>query len=123
MKQVTLTFGGSGSSKSVLKALKGLAKLLEIEAPKQWIQEDKKSSRAMYRVKREGGKDGPPLDLQSVLNRNSKVCRHCDMVIQHDAVKKRAVDLPFLTKFEVEESSEYIVFCDENCYFHFAINK
>lgn len=123
VKQVTLTFGGSGSSKSVLKALKGLAKLLEIDAPKQWIQEDKKSSRAMYRVKREGGKDGPPLDLQSVLNRNSKVCRQCDVVIQHDMVKRKAADLPFLSKYEREESSEDILFCDENCYFQFAIKK
>jgi len=122
-KQVTLTFGGSGSSKSVLKALKGLAKLLEIEAPKQWIQEDKKSSRAMYRVKREGGKDGPPLDLQSVLNRNSKVCRQCDVVIQHDMVKRKAADLPFLSKYEREECSEDVLFCDENCYFQFAIKK
>merc|ERR1719483_381416 len=123
VKQVTLTFGGSGSSKSVLKALKGLAKLLEIEAPKQWIQEDKKSSRAMYRVKREGGKDGPPLDLQSVLNRNSKVCRQCEVVIQHDMVKRKAADLPFLSKYEREECSEDVLFCDENCYFHFAIKK
>jgi len=124
-KQVTLTLSGSGSSKSVLKALKGLAKLLEIDTPKQWLQEDTKteSTKAMFRVKREGGKDGPPLDLQAVLNRNSKVCRHCDMVIQHDAVKKKAVDLPFLSKNEVEESSEDIVFCDENCYFQFAIKK
>ena len=122
-KQVTLTLGGSGSTKSVLKALKGLAKLLDIEAPKQWMQEDRKSSRAMFRVKREGGKDGPPLDLQAVLNRNSKICRHCEMVIQHDMVKKKAVDLPFLSKSELDESSEDVVFCDENCYFQFAIKK
>merc|ERR1712226_963641 len=61
IKSVTMALGGSGSSKSVLKALKGLSKLLEIETPKLWIQEDQKSSRAIYRVKREGGKDGPPL--------------------------------------------------------------
>ena len=122
-QQVTLSLGGSGSTKSVLKALKGLAKLLDIEAPKQWMQEDRKSSRAMFRVKREGGKDGPPLDLQAVLNRNSKICRHCEMVIQHDMVKKKAVDLPFLSKSELDASSEDVVFCDENCYFQFAIQK
>merc|ERR1719189_2779045 len=124
-QQVTLTLGGSGSSKSVLKALKGLAKLLEIDTPKQWLQEDVKTenTKAMFRVRREGGRDGPPLDLQAVLNRNAKVCRHCDIVIQHEAVKKKAVDLPFLTKQEVEESSDDIVFCDENCYFQFAIKK
>merc|ERR1712223_2055849 len=124
-KQVTLTLGGSGSSKSVLKALKGLAKLLEIDTPKQWLQEDQKteSTKAMFRVKREGGKDGPPLDLQAVLNRNSKVCRECEVVIQHDMVKKKAADLPFLSKNEKEESSEDVFFCDESCYFNFAIKK
>jgi len=124
-QQVTLTLGGSGSSKSVLKALKGLAKLLEIDTPKQWMQEDVKTenTKAMFRVRKEGGRDGPPLDLQAVLNRNSKVCRHCDIIIQHDAVKKKAVDLPFMSKQEVEESSDDIVFCDEACYFQFAIKK
>jgi len=120
---VSLTIGGSGSSKSVLKALKGLSKLLEIETPKTWIQEDPKSSRAIYRVKREGGKDGPPLDLQAVLNRNSKLCRECEVVIQHDMVKKKTAELPFLRKHEKEESAEDVCFCDEECYFKFAIKK
>merc|ERR1719220_1002169 len=123
IKSITMSLGGSGSSKSVLKALKGLSKLLEIDTPKLWIQEDQKSSRAIYRVKREGGKDGPPLDLQAVLNRNSKVCRECEVVIQHDMVKKKAADLPFLSKNEKEESSEDVFFCDESCYFNFAIKK
>merc|ERR1719264_1718730 len=123
IKSVTMSLGGSGSSKSVLKALKGLSKLLEIDTPKLWIQEDQKSSRAIYRVKREGGKDGPPLDLQAVINRNSKVCRECEVVIQHDMVKKKAADLPFLSKNEKEESSDDVFFCDESCYFNFAIKK
>ena len=122
-KQVTITLNSSGSSKSVLKALKGLAKLLEIDCPKQWLQENQESTKAMYRVKRDGGKDGPPLDLQALLNKNSKICRYCDVIIQHDAVKKKAVDLPFLSKTELEESSDDLVFCDENCYFQFAIKK
>ena len=123
LTSVSLSLSGSGSSKSVLKALKGLSKLLEIDAPKQWIQEDQKTSRAIYRVKREGGKDGPPLDLQSVLNRNSKVCLKCEVVIQHDMVKKKTAELPFLTKTEKEESGEDVFFCDEECYFDFAIKK
>jgi hypothetical protein len=61
-----------GSTKSVFKALRGLAKLLEIEAPRQWLQEDRASKRAVFRVKRDGGRDGPPLDLQSILNRAAK---------------------------------------------------
>jgi histone-lysine N-methyltransferase MLL3 len=82
----------------VFKALRGLAKLLEIEAPRQWLQEDRASKRAVFRVKRDGGRDGPPLDLQSILNRAAKVCRHCEMVVQHDMVCKRSADLPYLSK-------------------------
>ena len=123
VSSITMSLSGSGSSKSVLKALKGLSKLLEIEAPKTWIQEDQKSSRAVYRVRREGGKDGAPLDLQSVLNRSSKLCRECEVVIQHDMIKKKTSDLPFLNKDEKEESGEDVFFCDADCYFKFAIKK
>jgi hypothetical protein len=71
--QVTVGLSNVGSTKSVFKALRGLAKLLEIEAPRQWLQEDRASKRAVFRVKRDGGRDGPPLDLQSILNRAAKV--------------------------------------------------
>merc|ERR1712158_106908 len=54
---------------------------------------------------------------------NSKVCRECEVVIQHDMVKKKAADLPFLSKNEKEESSDDVFFCDESCYFNFAIKK
>merc|ERR1712020_458845 len=40
-----------------------------------------------------------------------------------DMVKKKAVDLPFLSKSDLDASSEDVVFCDENCYFQFAIKK
>lgn len=123
VSNVTVSLSGSGSSKSVLKALKGLSKLLEIDTPKHWLQSDQKTTRALYRVKREGGKDGPPLDLQAVMNRNAKVCRECDVVIQHDMIKKKSADLPFLSKNEKEESSEDVFFCDSDCYFNFAIKK
>ncbi len=114
---------GVGSTKSVFKALRGLAKLLEIEPPRQWLQEDRAAKKAVFRVKRDGGRDGPPLDLQSVLNRAAKVCRHCELVIQHDMVRKRSADLPYLTKEEKLAASEDLVFCDETCYFAFSVAK
>jgi len=120
---VSLTVAGSGSSKSVLKALNGLAKLLKIEPPKQWIHESKKTSKAVYRVKCEDGRDAAPVDLQTVLNQNSRLCRQCDVVIQHDMVKRKTTDLPFLTKIEREESGEEVYFCDSKCYFQFAIYR
>jgi len=122
-KEVSVTFTGVNNNKSIFKALKGLSKLLEIEPPKQWYQEDKASKKALFRVKRDMGKDGVPLDLQSILNRGSKICRQCEMVIQHDMVKKKACDLPFLSKSEKDEYSDDLIFCDENCYFKFSVKK
>jgi histone-lysine N-methyltransferase MLL3 len=121
--QITLSIAGSGSNKSVLKALNGLSKLLKIDPPKQWIHESKKSSKAIYRVKCEDGKEAAPMDLQTILNSSSRVCRQCDMVIEHDMVKRKAAELPFLSKLEREESGEEVYFCDSNCYFHFAISR
>ena len=121
-REVTIKMSGGGS-KSLFKALKGLAKILEIEPPKQWMQEDKSSKKAVFRVKRDLGKDGVPLDLQSVLNRSSKICRQCEMVIQHDMVKKKSSDLPFLTKPEKDESCDDLLFCDESCYLNFSLKK
>ena len=122
-KEVTINLTGAGSNKSIFKALKGLAKILEMETPKHWIQEDKSSKKALFRVKRDMGKDGVPLDLQSVINRGSKICRQCEMVIQHDMVKKRTNDLPFLSKAERDEYSEFLIFCDENCYLKYSVKK
>ena len=124
-REITINFTNKvgGTNKSVFKALKGLAKILEIEPPKQWMQEDKASKKALFRVKRDMGKDGVPLDLQSVINRGSKICRQCEMVIQHDMVKKKAADLPFLSKSEKEEFSDDLIFCNENCYLRYSVSK
>jgi hypothetical protein len=118
---ITMTLGGSnGASKNVLKALNGLAKLLKIEAPKQWMVEDKNGVRDMFRTKEE---DEDPLDIQSVLTTEIKFCRYCDLVIQSDMITRKASDLPFLTKTEREESTEDVCFCDKNCYFKLAISR
>merc|ERR1712179_777972 len=62
---ITMTLGGSnGASKNVLRALNGLAKLLKIESPKQWMVEDKNGIRDVFRAKEEYEE---PLDIQSVL--------------------------------------------------------
>ncbi|CAB4053920.1 MLL3 [Lepeophtheirus salmonis] len=100
-KAVTLTLSGNnGSTKHILKALNGLAKILKIETPKQWLAEDyKHGPRDVFRVKGEGDKDLSPMDLQSVLVEES---------------------LSFLTKSEKEEAGPELVFCHSKCYFQFA---
>ena len=82
LTSITMTLGGSGSAKSVLKALNGLAKLLKIEAPKHWMTEDKNGIRDSFRVKEDNGKDGEPMDLQVILSSDAKICRHCDLVLK-----------------------------------------
>ena len=118
---ITMTLGGSnGASKNVLKALNGLAKLLKIEAPKQWMVEDKNGLRDIFRAKEEYE---DPLDIQSVLTTETKFCRYCDLVIQSDMITRKASELPFLTKTEREECTEDVYFCDKNCYFNLAISR
>ena len=121
---ITMTLSGSnGSSKSVLKALNGLAKLLKIDAPKQYLVEDDKAAGAvdMFRVKEE---HEAPMDIQSVLTHSQvKFCRNCDLIINSDMVTKKASELPFLTKKELMESSDDVCFCDKNCYFKFAVSR
>jgi len=121
---ITMTLGGSGSAKSVLKALNGLAKILKIEAPKQWLTEDKNGIRDSFRVKEDNGKDGEPIDLQVILSSDAKICRHCDVVLKSSTmVVYKSAELPFLSKQEREELSEEIYFCDEHCYFEFAMSR
>ena len=118
---ITMTLGGSnGTSKNVLKALNGLAKLLKVETPKQWMVEDKNGIRDIFRAKEEYEE---PLDIQSVLTTETKFCRYCDLVIQSDMISRKACELPFLTKYEREESTEDVYFCDKNCYFKLAISR
>ena len=79
-KAVTLTFGNN-SNKSVLRVLNGLSKLLNVEAPKQWMIEDKTgNTRDMFRCKIDTGVDGEPMetsvDLQTVLTSGARFCRY-----------------------------------------------
>ena len=121
---ITMTLGGNGSAKSVLKALNGLAKILKIEAPKQWLTEDKNGFRDSFRVKEDNGKDGAPIDLDVILSSDAKICRHCEVVLKSSTmVVYKSAELPFLSKQEREELSADIYFCDEHCYFEFAMSK
>ena len=124
LTSITMTLGGNGSAKSVLKALNGLAKLLKIEAPKHWMTEDKNGIRDSFRVKEDNGKDGEPIDLQAILSSDAKICRHCDLILKSSTmVVYKASELPFLPKQEREELSEEVYFCDEHCYFEFAMSS
>merc|ERR550532_2312761 len=82
--------------------------------------EDKNGIRDIFRTKEEYE---DPLDIQSVLTTETKFCRYCDLVIQSDMITRKASELPFLTKYEREESTEDVYFCDKHCYFKLAISR
>ena len=125
LTSLTMTLAaGNGAHKNVLKALNGLAKLLKIDPPKTWVQEDiqKKDGRDYFRTKLDENHEGDPMDMLSVVTKGCKLCRHCGTVLLNKKVKKKTADLPFMTKQE-REDCDTVYFCDRNCYFHFACNR
>ena len=64
------------------------------------------------------------VDLCNVLTSGAKFCKHCDTAVQANMVKYKKSELePLLTKLEKDESHDELYFCDENCYFQFAIGR
>merc|ERR1712107_282957 len=70
--------------KNVLRALNGIAKLLKVDTPKNWVVEDRNGFKDVL-LMRDGtpGKDGRcggegAVDLIDVLTNGQKLCRHCD---------------------------------------------
>ena len=64
------------------------------------------------------------VDLCNVLTSGAKFCKHCDTAVQANMVKYKKSELePLLTKSEKDESHDELYFCDENCYFQFAIGR
>lgn len=61
-----------------------------------------------------------PIDIQSILNGAAKFCRHCDVVILNNLIKKKASELPFLSKEDLE-NGEDLYFCSPACYMQFAL--
>lgn len=63
-----------------------------------------------------------PIDIQSILNGAAKFCKHCDVVILNDLIRKKLSDLPFLAKdFELLSEGEELYFCSSACYMQFAL--
>ena len=87
---VTISLNSSsGQSKSVLKMLNGLSKLLGCDPIKNWVAEDDRHGAPVdvFRVKEE---HESPMDIQSVLTQSqTKFCRYCDLIIHSDVVTKK----------------------------------
>ena len=121
LTSVTMTLAGNANganNKTVMRALSGLAKLLKIDMPKNWVVQDSKGARDSIR----SAKDAEPMDLLAVVTQGMKLCRGCRVVIRGRRVKLETKELNILTKQEKEDCSE-IFFCDEDCYFDFIMKR
>lgn len=79
--------------------LKDLANLLHIPPPTTYQIVERTTTPpsiklGLYRNRGKDGKEGAPVDIQSILNGQAKFCKHCDVVILGGAIRKK-VQLTF----------------------------
>ena len=128
LTSITMTLSGNGATKNVLRALNGIAKLLKVDAPKNWVVEDRNGFKDVLLVRNAAsGKDGgcvgdEPMDLLDVLTNGRKMCRQCDSVLSDKMVKMATKDIPFMTAQEKEDHKD-VYFCNSDCYFKFAVSR
>ncbi|XP_045521362.1 histone-lysine N-methyltransferase 2C-like isoform X11 [Pieris brassicae] len=127
---VTLTLT-SGAAEDILGVLKELAGILHIPPPTAYQIVERTATPpshklGLYRSKGKDGKEGAPIDIQSILNGAAKFCRHCDVVILDSVVRAKASEFPLLAanKGNAEEilcdSDSELYFCSAQCYERFA---
>ncbi|GLG97653.1 Histone-lysine N-methyltransferase trr [Gryllus bimaculatus] len=122
---VTLTLTAA-AAEDILGVLRDLANILHIPAPTGYHIVERTSTPpsqklGLYRTKGKDGKEGAPIDIQSILNGAAKFCRHCDVVILNNLIKKKASELPFLAKEDLVENGDDLYFCSSTCYMQFAL--
>lgn len=123
---VTLTLTSS-AAEDIMGVLRDLANILHIPAPTSYQIVERTSTPpshklGLYRTKGKDGKEGAPIDIQSILNGAAKFCRHCDVVILNNLIRKRISELPFLYKEpELLGDGDELYFCSSTCYMQFAL--
>lgn len=123
---VTLTLT-SAAAEDIMGVLRDLANILHIPAPTSYQIVERTSTPpshklGLYRTKSKDGKEGAPIDIQSILNGAAKFCRHCDVVILNNLIRKRVSELPFLSKEpELLGDGDELYFCSSTCYMQFAL--
>lgn len=127
---VTLTLT-SGAAEDILGVLKELAGILHIPPPTSYQIIERTATPpshklGLYRSKGKDGKEGTPIDIQSILNGAAKFCRHCDVVILDSVVKAKASEFPLLSANKGNageilcDSDSELYFCSTQCYGRFA---
>lgn len=127
---VTLTLT-SGAAEDILGVLKELAGILHIPPPTAYQIVERTATPpshklGLYRSKGKDGKEGTPIDIQSILNGAAKFCRHCDVVILDSVVRAKASEFPLLSANKGNageilcDSDSELFFCSTQCYERFA---
>ncbi|RZC33964.1 histone-lysine N-methyltransferase 2C-like [Asbolus verrucosus] len=123
---VTLTLTSS-AAEDIMGVLRDLANILHIPAPTSYQIVERTSTPpsqklGLYRTKGKDGKEGAPIDIQSILNGAAKFCKHCDVVILNNMIRKKVSELPFLSKdSELLSDGDELFFCSSACYMQFAL--
>ncbi|KAG5897188.1 hypothetical protein JTB14_022544 [Gonioctena quinquepunctata] len=123
---VTLTLTSS-AAEDIMGVLRDLANILHIPAPTSYQIVERTTTPpgqklGLYRTKGRDGKEGAPIDIQSILNGAAKFCKHCDVVILNNMIRKKVSDLPFLAKdTELSSDGGELYFCSTTCYMQFAL--
>ncbi|EAA05242.4 AGAP011192-PA [Anopheles gambiae str. PEST] len=125
---VTLTLTSSAVD-DIFGVLRDLANMLEIPPPTTYQIVERTVSPTsqklgLYRTKGRDGKEGAPIDIQTILNGSARFCRHCDVVILSNIIIANASEFPLLAANgdvggQAELESEELYFCGEQCYRQF----
>lgn len=122
---VTLTLTSS-AAEDILGVLRDLANILHIPPPTTYQIVERTTTPpsqklGLYRTRGKDGKEGAPIDIQTILNGAAKFCRHCDVVILNTIIRAKASEFPLLAinNNELVNDSDDLYFCSKSCYKQF----
>lgn len=134
---VTLTLSSS-AAEDILGVLRDLANILHIPAPTAYQIVERTTTPpsqklGLYRTRGKDGKEGAPIDIQTILNGAAKFCRHCDVVILNTIIRAKASEFPLLDASEAGAGNgtasaagndlltdtDDLYFCSRACYKQF----
>lgn len=114
---VTLTLS-SAAVDEVRLVLRNLANILAIDTPTCQVEKIyPPPDRKMFTFKAKDSTDS--IDLQCILNGSAKFCKHCDVLVVNNFIKKNSAELLGLNS---PSSSEELCFCSANCFVMFSMS-
>ncbi|KAK9512092.1 hypothetical protein O3M35_000594 [Rhynocoris fuscipes] len=121
-ENVTVTLTLNSPVDDVMIVLRNLANVLRIPVPVHYSITERNISTnhklGIFKIKGKDGKEGGQIDIQSILNGAAKFCRHCDVVIINNLVRKKGSEMPLVAK----QGEEDLYFCSSTCYMQLALS-